>query len=131
MVRTPMGWDCASLSLAQTDNRVEGGRQNTRGDGLWTDESARDAKANASRLLHLQQAHWRMENRLHHRRDVTLGEDQSQVRITGAPQALAALNGGVSALADWLQVKNVASAMRHFCAHPHEALQLLCGGLSR
>jgi hypothetical protein len=32
-------------------------------------------KANASRLLTFQQAHWRVENRLHYRRDVTLGED--------------------------------------------------------
>ena len=32
-------------------------------------------KANASRLFALQQAHWRIENRLHYRRDVTLGED--------------------------------------------------------
>jgi predicted transposase YbfD/YdcC len=88
-------------------------------------------KANASRLLALQQAHWRIENRLHYRRDVTLGEDACQVRITGAPQALAALNGGVLALMDWLQVRNVASAMRHFCAHPLEALQLLCGKLLR
>ena len=82
-------------------------------------------KANASRLLALQQAHWRIENRLHRRRDVTLGEDACQVRITNAPQALAALNGGVLALMDWLQVPNVASQMRHFCAHPGEALQLL------
>jgi len=28
-------------------------------------------QANASRLLALQQAHWRIENRLHRRRDVT------------------------------------------------------------
>jgi predicted transposase YbfD/YdcC len=41
-------------------------------------------KANASRLLALQQAHWRIENRLHRRRDVTLGEDACQVRMTGA-----------------------------------------------
>jgi predicted transposase YbfD/YdcC len=82
-------------------------------------------KATASRLLALQQAHWRIENRLHYRRDVTLGEDACQVRITGAPQALAALNGGVLALMDWLQVSNVASQMRHFCAHPENALQLL------
>ena len=88
-------------------------------------------KANASRLLALQQAHWRIENRLHYRRDVTLGEDASQVRIAGAPQALAALNGGVLALMDWLQVPNMASAMRHFCAHPLDALHLLCGTLSR
>jgi hypothetical protein len=72
-----------------------------------------------------------IENRLHRRRDVTLGEDACQVRITGAPQALAALNGGVRALLDWLQVSNVASQMRHFCAHPLEALQLLCGKLLR
>jgi predicted transposase YbfD/YdcC len=88
-------------------------------------------KANASRLLALQQAHWRIENRLHRRRDVTLGEDACQVRMTGAPEALAALNGGVLALMDWLQVSNVASQMRHFCAHPVEALQLLCHKLFR
>jgi predicted transposase YbfD/YdcC len=82
-------------------------------------------KANASRLLALQPAHWRIENRLHRRRDVTLGEDACQVRMTGAPQALAALNGGVLALMDWLHVPNVASQMRHLCAHPREALQLL------
>ena len=88
-------------------------------------------KANASRLLVFQQAHWGVENRLHYRRDVTLGEDACQVRIAGAPQALAALNGGVLALMDWLQVRNVASQMRHFCAQPAEALQLLYGKLLR
>jgi predicted transposase YbfD/YdcC len=88
-------------------------------------------KASSARLLALQQAHWRIENRLHYRRDVTLGEDACQVRQAGAPQALAALNGGVLALMDWLGVSNVASQMRHFCAHPEEALQLLCGRLER
>lgn len=88
-------------------------------------------KASASRLLDLQQAHWHIENRLHYRRDVTLKEDACQVRQAGAPEALAALNGGVLALMDWLGVSNVASQMRHFCAHPEEALQLLCGRLER
>jgi hypothetical protein len=88
-------------------------------------------KANAKRLLKLNQQHWRIENRLHYRRDVTLGEDACQVRITGAPQSLAALNGGVLALMDWLGVTNVASQMRHFCAKPQEALPLLLGKLLR
>ena len=88
-------------------------------------------KAGAKRLLSLNQRHWYIENRLHWRRDVTLGEDACQVRVKGAPQALAALNGGILAFMDWLQVTNVASAMRHFCAHPHEALHLLLGALSR
>lgn len=88
-------------------------------------------KASALRLLHLNQQHWHIENRLHYRRDVALGEDHCQVRIQGAPQVLAALNGGILALMDYLGVSNMASQMRHFCAQPHEALQLLLGRLSR
>lgn len=88
-------------------------------------------KANAQRLLALEQEHWLVENKLHYRRDVALGEDGCQVRVAGAPPVLAALNGGVLALMDWLHVSNVASQMRRFCAKPHEALQLLCGALIR
>jgi predicted transposase YbfD/YdcC len=88
-------------------------------------------KADAKRLLGLNRKHWAIENRLHWRRDVTLGEDASQVRMQGVPQALAALNGGILALMDWLGVRNVAKQMRHFCAQPREALHLLLGKLSR
>jgi predicted transposase YbfD/YdcC len=87
--------------------------------------------ADAARVLHLKQEHWLIENRLHYRRDVTLGEDASQVRSHGAPEVIAALNGGLLALLDFLGVKNVAKQMRHFCAQPREALQLLLGKLSR
>jgi predicted transposase YbfD/YdcC len=38
-------------------------------------------KANASRLLAFQQAHWRIENRLHWRRDVT---DSARMRARSA-----------------------------------------------
>jgi predicted transposase YbfD/YdcC len=88
-------------------------------------------KANAERLLKLNRKHWSIENRLHYRRDVTLGEDASQVRVKGAPQVLAALNGGILAIMDFLGVKNVAKQLIHYCAHPQEALQLLLGRLSR
>ena len=84
-------------------------------------------KADAKRLLELNRKHWSIENRLHYRRDVTLGEDASQVRVKGAPEVLAALNGGILALMDFLGVKNVAKQMRHYCAHYEEALQLLFG----
>jgi len=89
------------------------------------------SKANAKRLLELNQAHWSIENRLHHRKDVTLGEDACQVRIEHAPQTLAALNGGILALMDWLEVNNVAAQLRHFHAQPQEALTFLLGRLSR
>ena len=87
--------------------------------------------ANAARILDLKRKHWLIENHLHYRRDVTLGEDASQVRTQGAPEVLAALNGGLLALMDFRGVKNVAKQMRHFCAQPREALQLLLGKLSR
>jgi predicted transposase YbfD/YdcC len=88
-------------------------------------------RASAVQLLAHVQAHWHVENRLHWRRDVTLGEDRSQVRKSGAPQALAALNGVVLALMDWLRVGNVASKMRWFDAHPQHAIHLLCRPLQR
>jgi len=88
-------------------------------------------QASPARLLALLRFHWHIENRSHYRRDVTLREDTSQVRTRGAPLALAALNGAVLALMDWLQVGNVPSQMRRFCARPHEALTLLLGPLQR
>ncbi|MDQ2907287.1 MAG: ISAs1 family transposase, partial [Chloroflexota bacterium] len=87
--------------------------------------------ADAARILGLKREHWFIENRLHYRRDVTLGEDASQLRHQGVPEVIAALNGGLLALLDFLGVKNVAKQMRHFCAQPREALQLLLGKLSR
>lgn len=87
--------------------------------------------ADATRILGLKREHWLIENRLHYRRDVTLREDASQVRSHGAPEVMAALNGGLLALLDFLGVRNVAKQMRHFCAQPQEALQLLLGKLSK
>jgi predicted transposase YbfD/YdcC len=88
-------------------------------------------KADAQRLLQLNRKHWSIENRLHHRKDVTLGEDASQTRVKGAPQVLAALNGGLLALMDFLGVTNVVKQLIHYSAHPRDAIQLLLGKLSR
>jgi hypothetical protein len=66
-----------------------------------------------------------IENRLHWRRDVTMGEGHSQVRTGDAPQVLAALNNAVLALMDWLGVRNVPVQMRTFDVRPHEALRIL------
>lgn len=87
-------------------------------------------KADAEYLLELNRKHWCIENRLHYRRDVTLGEDAGQVRIKGAPQVIAALNGGVLAIADLLGIKNLAKQMIYYCAEPQKILQLLLGNLS-
>lgn len=88
-------------------------------------------KANAERILEWRQNHWRIENRSHYRRDVTLGEDACQVRTNRVPEALAALNGGILAIMDFLGIKNMAKQLRYYAARPEETLKLLYGKLSR
>jgi predicted transposase YbfD/YdcC len=56
-------------------------------------------RADAGRLLELTRAHWGIENGLHHRRDVTLGEDHSRIRTGSAPEVMAALRNTVIHLA--------------------------------
>jgi predicted transposase YbfD/YdcC len=87
--------------------------------------------ADAKVLLGFKRKHWYVENRLHYRRDVTMMEDASQIRTKGVPEVFAAINGGLLALMDHMHVKNVAKQMRHFCAHPDEALPWLFGDLSK
>jgi hypothetical protein len=81
--------------------------------------------ADARCLLTLVREHWHLENRVHWRRDVTLGEDGCQVKQSRAAQALAAVNNGVLMLMDRLGVENVKAQMREFAAHPLTAVALL------
>lgn len=86
-------------------------------------------RASATRLLALVRAHWKIENRLHWRRDVTLREDHSQVRKGQAPRILALLNSFLLALLDLFGVNNVPKQMRTFDAQPLLAVRLLLGSL--
>jgi predicted transposase YbfD/YdcC len=86
-------------------------------------------QAGAAHLLELVQRHWHIENRLHWRRDVTLGEDHCQVRKGSAPLVLAALNNLVLALFDFLGVTNVPQQMRRLDALPGLAVHLVLGSL--
>ena len=70
--------------------------------------------ADAARLLALVRGHWGIENGLHDRRDVTLGEDRALVRMGQAPHTLAALNNTVVGLFARQQQPNVPSAQRAF-----------------
>jgi predicted transposase YbfD/YdcC len=68
--------------------------------------------ADAARLLALGRGHWRIENGLHYRRDVTLHEDACQVRSGQAPQVLAALNNLICGLAGRAGITNLAAWQR-------------------
>lgn len=81
-----------------------------------------------ARLLELVRDHWAIENRLHHRRDVSLGEDACQTRTGPVPSLLARLNITVLSLLDQVGVRNVPRQMRFFDAHLDQALALILTG---
>ncbi|GGW98269.1 ISAs1 family transposase [Streptomyces lomondensis] len=61
-------------------------------------------QANAADLAERVRGHWAIENREHHVRDVTFGEDASRVRTGGAPRVMASLRNlaiGALLLAGW------------------------------
>jgi len=87
-------------------------------------------RAGPQRLLTLIRNHWAIENRLHWRRDMTLGEDASQVRKGTAPHTLAVLNSFVLALLDFCGIGNAKQSMRYFDAHPLQAVSLLLTSLA-
>ncbi len=67
-------------------------------------------RARPRRLLTLARGHWSIENRLHYVRDVTLGEDASQVRTAAAPQVMAALRNTTLGLLRLAKVPNARGA---------------------
>lgn len=69
-------------------------------------------QADATRLLHETRGHWAIENGLHYRRDVTLGEDASRIRKGTAPQIMAALRNAVMHQLDELKAPSLAAAIR-------------------
>lgn len=73
--------------------------------------------ASPQRLLDLTRGHWGVENGLHYRRDATLREDHSQLRMGHAPHMLAVLNNIVLGLLARQGETNVAQARRAFTYH--------------
>jgi predicted transposase YbfD/YdcC len=82
-------------------------------------------RADAARLLELSRGHWGIENRLHYKRDVTMGEDASRVRKGSAPEVMAALRNGVIHVLSEVAASSLAAAMRTMGNCLSRALTLL------
>jgi predicted transposase YbfD/YdcC len=82
-------------------------------------------RADAAALLGLVRGQWRIENCSHYVRDMTLGEDHSQVRVGSIPQVMAAFRNTAIGLLRMRGERNIAAATRHLAARPHEALALI------
>ena len=82
-------------------------------------------QADAACLLNRTRAHWEIENGLHYRRDVTMGEDQSRVRKGVAPQVMAGLRNSLIHILSGVIAPSVAAAMRTMNNCLPQALSLL------
>jgi predicted transposase YbfD/YdcC len=82
-------------------------------------------QADARRLLAINRGYWGIENGLHYRRDVTLKEDHTRVKIGQAPRMMAILNNLVLGLIARNGDRFVPEARRRFSAQPESALRLI------
>ena len=69
-------------------------------------------EAEAGRLLAWVRGHWSIENRSHHVRDVTMGEDASRVRKGSGPQVMAAVRNATIGFLRLTGATNIAAAIR-------------------
>ena len=79
------------------------------------------------RLLALVREHWGIENGLHYRRDQTMREDWSLLRMGHAPQVLAALNNTAIGLIARQGEANLPQAQRRFAYQFDRELARLAG----
>ena len=82
-------------------------------------------RADAQRLLAITRGHWGIENGLHYKRDVTLGEDTSRIRKGVAPQVMAALRNSLIHLLNHAVGPNLAAALRTMSNCLAQALTVL------
>lgn len=87
--------------------------------------SASPERTGARELLAMTRKYWRIENRLHWVRDVTMGEDHSQVRTGSAPQVCAALRNLTLCLLRRAGSTNIAASLRAHAARPRDATEMV------
>jgi predicted transposase YbfD/YdcC len=97
----------------------------TRGEVVYGVTSLDSGRADAQRLLRLARQHWRIENHSHWVRDVTFGEDHSQVRRGSTPEVMAALRNAAIGMLRALGATDIAAGCRQLAAQPASALALL------
>ena len=105
------------------------GKKKPRSETVYGITSLSPEQADASCLQQLVRSHWHIENRSHWVRDVTFGEDHSQVRSGNIPQVMAAFRNTAIGIMRWLSHENIAAACRYFAAQPWDALEAI--GISR
>lgn len=120
-----LAWPGVGQILRRTCQRVDLGTGELQEEVTYAVTSLPRAASTAADLEALWRGHWTIENRVHHVRDRTFGEDGCQVWAGTAPQVLAALRNAVLSLLRSVGWMNIADALRHYGASASRALHLI------
>ncbi len=124
-VTAGIGFPHAALALQITrrSRPLRGGRWHTETIYAITDLTA--DQTNPAEVADAARGHWGIENRLHWVRDVSFGEDLSQVRTGHGPAVMATLRNLAISLLRTAGATNIAAACRHLSRHPARVLPMI------
>jgi len=112
-----------ALQITRRSRPSTGGRWRTETVHAITDLTAE--QTSPTELADALRGHWGIENRLHWVRDVTYGEDLSQVRTGHGPAVMATLRNLAISLLRAAGATNIAAACRHLSRHPGRVLTMI------
>ena len=116
---------CFKLSRTRTSRDRVTGQTKTASETVYGVTSLPRERADAARLLQLVRGHWGIENKVHHVRDQTMGEDASRVRKRSGPTTLATMRNVVLGILRTTGATNRAAQMRTFCFDPVKAIEAI------
>ncbi|MGH3500937.1 MAG: ISAs1 family transposase [Nocardioidaceae bacterium] len=113
-----------AAQIAQLRRTVTGKNKKKTVEVVYLITSASHATAPPDVLASWTQGHWGIENKLHWVRDVTFGEDGSQVRTGHAPRVMATCRNVAVSLLRTTGWDNIAAGLHHHARHPDHAVAL-------
>lgn len=119
-----IGFPHARLAIQVQRRRRPIGSRSWTGETVYAITSMHWRQARADVVAEAIRGHWRIES-LHWIRDVTFGEDLSQIRTGNGPAVMASLRNTAVSRHRLHGATRIASACRHTARHPNRALALL------
>jgi predicted transposase YbfD/YdcC len=123
-VGTGIGFPHARIAIQVQRRRRRIGSQTWSSETVYAVTSMDWRQARAGVVAQAIRGHWRIEV-LHWIRDVTFGEDMSQIRTGNGPAVMATLRNTAVSRHRLDGATKIASACRHTARHPNRALALL------
>lgn len=115
---------CIRRTTTDLQGNVVKGRKSTE-ETVYGLTSLPPHRGSPEQLLGYNRAHWEIENRLHHVRDMTYDEDRSQVRRGSRPHVMATLRNVAISLLRLAGAESIAAATRYLGRRIERPLRLL------